>query len=316
MNKHARRALITVTAIVAAVAVGLTTTTVVGVVASEAEKDLIAPYGQLVEVDGKDMNVLITGDGPQTVVLLPGFGTSSPALDFGPLLPGLAADHRVVVVEPFGYGLSDGTDVPRTTANIVEEVHEALQSLDIDSYVLMGHSIAGVYALEYVEQFRDEVEAFVGIDTSVPGQPNMDASFPIGLLSAMRDLGIARLLTAMGSPGPEGDAYTDQDRQQMRLFSNRNGLAPTYLDEMSRIAENFRNAQGTVFPADLPLLLFVEEDNASNPEWAALHEEQAATVTDGTVIALPGEHYLHHTEARAIVDAFVAWEGERMLSSE
>ena len=31
------------------------------------------------------MNVLVTGAGPENAVLLPGFGTSLPVLDFGPL---------------------------------------------------------------------------------------------------------------------------------------------------------------------------------------------------------------------------------------
>lgn len=32
----------------------------------------------------------------------------------------------------------------------------------------MGHSILGVYGLEYVNHYENEVSAFVGIDSSVP----------------------------------------------------------------------------------------------------------------------------------------------------
>ena len=41
----------------------------------------------------------------------------------------LSPFYKVVVVEPFGYGLSDETEKERTTENIVNEIHEALQSL-------------------------------------------------------------------------------------------------------------------------------------------------------------------------------------------
>lgn len=311
MKKSRRRALFVVTAVAAVIAVGLTTTTVVNAVATEAEKDRIRPYGQPVEVDGRSMNVMVTGTGTETVVLLPGFGTSSPVLDFAPLVPGLAEDHRVVIVEPFGYGLSDGTDAPRTTENIVTEVHEALEELGIDEYVLMGHSIAGIYALEYAQRFPEEVTAFVGIDSSVPGQPNMDIAFPTGLLGAVKSLGLVRLLSDVGGSGYDEPVFTDEDREQIALLSTRNSLEPTYLDEMSRIGENFRDALGRTFPADLPVLLFVQSDNATNPDWVSLHERQAATVDDGTVIALPGEHYLHHRQTPAILDAFREWESER-----
>lgn len=315
MKKFAKRALITVTAIGAVIAVGLATTTIVNAVATGVEADRIEPYGETVSVDGHDMNVLITGDGPETIVMLPGFGTASPVLDFEPLVDDLAADHRVVVVEPFGYGLSDGTDRPRTTENIVAEVHEALQSLDIDSYVLMGHSIAGIYGIEFANRYPDEVRAFVGIDTSVPGQPHMDTVFPTGLMGAAKNLGLVRLLTAFGGADDEESVFSAESREQMTLLSNRNSLSPTYLDEMSHIRTNFADAIGTTFPEDLPLLLFAVAENETTPEWLSLHEEQAATVADGTVVPLDGEHYLHHTHSPEIADGYRAWEQARGLSA-
>ena len=311
MKKFAKRALIAVMAIVAVLAVGLATTTIVNVMATEAEAQQIKPYGQKVDVDGKEMNVLVAGDGPEDIVLLPGFGTAAPALDFEPLVSDLATDHRVIVVEPFGYGLSDGTDRERTTENIVTEVHDALVALDVDDYTLMGHSIAGVYAIEFAHRYPDEVTAFVGIDTSVPGQPGMDTQFPTGLLAAAKNLGIARLIGAFDGEGGVDAVYSAEAREQMRLFSHRNSLAPTYLNEMAHISTNFRNALGTSFPKDLPLLLFVEADNGNNDDWFALHERQAAEVLDGTVVPIAGEHYLHHTHSPELAAEFRKWEAAR-----
>ncbi|WP_341942098.1 alpha/beta hydrolase [Microbacterium sp. LWH10-1.2] len=310
MKKSVKRVLVSVTAVAAVIAVGLATTTIVNVVATDAEQERIEPYGQLVEVDGRHMNVVISGKGDETIVLLPGFGTASPALDFAPLVDDLSADHRVVVVEPFGYGLSDGTDRERTTANIVSEVHEALDELDIDRYVLMGHSIAGVYGIELARRYPDEVQAFVGIDSSVPGQPRTDTAFPIGLLGAAKNLGLIRLV-ATSATGYEEDAYSEEVREQLVMLSNRNSLSATYLDEMSHIRTNFADALGTGFAPTLPLLLFVVEHNEEVPEWRELHEKQAASVEDGTVIALDGSHYLHHTQSPRIAEEFRAWEAAR-----
>ncbi|WP_364306658.1 alpha/beta hydrolase [Paenarthrobacter nitroguajacolicus] len=296
-----------VTAVGAVLAVGLATTAVVNVVASEGESHRIESYGQRVSVDGGEMNVLVTGAGQENVVLLPGFGTSSPVLDFGPLVRDLATDHRVIVVEPFGYGLSDGTDKERTTENIVQEVHGALEALDIDRYTLMGHSIAGLYGIEYATRYPEEVTAFVGIDTSVPGQPGMNTQFPTGLMSAAKNLGLLRLMNAASAASDLAD-YTDHAREQMRILTNKNSLSPTYLDEMGHIKTNFERAEGTGFPKDLPLLLFVVAENKQTPEWLELHQRQAASVTNGTVVPLPGEHYLHHTHAGEIVDGFRDWE--------
>ncbi|MDF2507971.1 MAG: alpha/beta hydrolase [Microbacterium sp.] len=316
MKKFAKRALVTVTGITAVLAVGLATTTVVNTVASDLEHDRIESYGQTVTVDGRDMNVLDTGQGAETVVLLPGFGTASPVLDFEPLVADLATDHRVIVVEPFGYGLSDGTARPRTTQNIVTEVHEALQALDVEKYTLMGHSIAGLYGIEFANRYPDEVTAFVGIDSSVPDQPGMDMEFPTDLMATAKNLGLVRVITAISGPGYDFPAYTDDAREQIALISNRNSISPTYLDEMTHIRTNFVDAVGAVFPADLPLLLFVVAHNEKTPSWLSLHEEQAATVSDGTVVPLDGEHYLHHTHSADIVDGFREWEQSRTPSTD
>ncbi|AFR30202.1 hypothetical protein [Arthrobacter sp. Rue61a] len=88
----------------------------------------------------------------------------------------------------------------------------------------------------------------------------------------------------------------------MQMLTNRNSLTPTYLNEMGHIQSNFERALGTGFPKELPLLLFVVAENKQTPEWLELHHRQAASVTDGTVLPLPGEHYLHHTHAKEIAE--------------
>jgi len=95
---------------------------IVDKVASKSEQGKIQSYGQLVPVDGKRMNAVIQGTGEETIVLLPGFGTAAPALDFKPLMDELTPFYKVVVIEPFGYGLSDTTDKERTTENIASEI--------------------------------------------------------------------------------------------------------------------------------------------------------------------------------------------------
>jgi pimeloyl-ACP methyl ester carboxylesterase len=306
MKRFARRAVLAVAAVGIILSLGLATTTVVHAVATSVESDRISPYGTPVAVDGKRMNVMVAGEGPD-IVLLPGFGTASPALDFAPLVAELAADHRVTVVEPFGYGLSDGTEAERTTANIVTEIHDAVSALGLERYTLMGHSIAGIYGIDYANRYPDEVTAFVGIDSSVPGQPGMDAEFPTGLLAAAKDLGLMRLVAAVSGDDYGSPAYSEHDMEQLAMLSNRNSLSPTYLDEMAHIRTNFADAEGTGFPEGLPLLLFVVANNSSNPGWLQLHEEQAGAVSDGTVVPIDGEHYLHHAHAEEIAAGFRAW---------
>lgn len=300
MRKPWRIALTTVGAIIAIPALLLATAAVINVIATAVEKDSIESYGQFVPVDGKQMNVVVSGTGDETIVLLPGLGTAAPGLDFGPLIDELDDTYRVVAVEPFGTGLSDATEAPRTAENITREVHEALQQLDVDRFALMGHSIAGIYALNYAAAYHDELTAFVGIDSSVPDQPGMDDPVPTSTLVTLRHLGITRILTAIAGDPYAGLPYDDHVKEQMSLLTTKNATASTLIDEMDHIPANFAAVSGMTFPPDLPVLLFVVSDDAEVPGWMALHEEQAASVDFGQVIPMAGEHYLHHTLSKEI----------------
>lgn len=300
-SRFFRRATRIAVALVAAFVILLGATTVWHQAALAREATELPEYGRLVEVEGKQMNVVVSGNGPTTIVLVPGFGTAAPALDFGPLIAELSPSARVIAVEPFGYGLSDPTDTPRTAERIVTEIHSAVAGLGVQRYVLMGHSIGGIYGLTWAELFGDELIGFVGIDSSVPGQANMDTRFPTGLMAVARFTGVARIAAGLGGDGLDPALYDDETRRDMALLSNRNSFGPTYLDEMTHIASNFREARGTAFPPALPLLLFAQAgENPGQPEWIPLHEQQAASVEDGELVLLPGSHYLHHTHAAEI----------------
>ncbi|WP_334149599.1 alpha/beta fold hydrolase [Microbacterium sp.] len=295
MRKPWRIALTTIGAIVAVPVLALAATSIVNVVATNVEAGDITPYGEKVSVDGKEMNVLVSGTGDETIVLLPGLGTAAPALDFQPLIAALDDTYRVVAVEPFGTGLSDQTDVPRTAENITGEIHAALQQLGVDRYTLMGHSISGIYALTYTAVYQDEVTAFVGIDSSVPDQPGSDEAIPTSVIVTLGNLGITRILSGVAEDPYAGLPYDEATKAQMALLTNRNAAAPTLVDEMDRTPANFAAVSGATFPASLPLLLLVATEDADVEGWLSLHEAQAASVDHGTLIELPGSHYLHHT---------------------
>ena len=306
MRKPLKITLLTIGALLAIPVVTLATTSIVNVVATKSDLAAITSYGTLVPVEGKQMNVVDTGGTGETIVLLPGLGTAAPGLDFGPLIDQLDGSYRVIAVEPFGTGLSDQTDSPRTSQNIAHEVHEALQQLGVDRYVLMGHSIAGIYALSYAAEYADELVAFVGIDSSVPNQPGWDEPIPTDGLVALRDLGVIRALSWISGetdPGP----FDDRTAEQMRLLTTRNSTSPTMLDEMDRSRSNFGAARDLAFPTTLPVLLFVVKNDAELDGWRELHDKQAASVDHGQVVALDGEHYLHHTQSPAIADDTAAF---------
>ena len=310
MKKTLRVILIAIAGIVIAIGLFLTIVFIVNMISSQAEQAKIEPYGQLVSVDGKKMNVAIQGNGEETVVLLPGYGTAAPALDFKLLVDELSPYYKVVAIEPFGYGLSDETDKERSTDNIVSEIHEALQQLQIDRYILMGHSIAGIYGINYVNQYPNEVRAFVGIDSSVPTQPGMDVAFPLKTFEFLKKSGLLRLGINVSGDPYAALPFDEHTKEQMIMLMKKNANSDTMLNEMKHISANFKGAQHLTFPNKLPVLLFIEDSNTSVAGWEALHEEQVKDAEYWKVIKLEVDHYLHHTQSKAIADSFRAFMQE------
>ena len=290
-------------AIVIAIMLFLAIVYTMNIISSHSEQKRIESYGQYVSVDGKKMNVFIQGEGEETIVLLPGFGTAAPALDFKLLIDELSLSYKVVAIEPFGYGLSDGTKKERTTENIVGEVHDALQKLNINRYMLMGHSIAGIYGIDYVNKYPNEVTAFVGIDSSVPTQPGMDVKLPIKKLKFLKKSGLLRMMLNQGADPYASLSFDDKTVEQMILISNKNINNDTTLNEMDHIASNFKGAHDLTFPKELPLLLFVQENNVEVKGWIPLHEGQIKDSLHGKVITMDGSHYLHHTQFKEIASS-------------
>lgn len=84
MKKRTKISLIVAAALVLTPAVAVGAMATVNAAATNSEAPQITPYGERVSVDGRGMNVVVSGDHDRTVVLLPGLGTAAPGLDFAP----------------------------------------------------------------------------------------------------------------------------------------------------------------------------------------------------------------------------------------
>ncbi|MBM7687696.1 alpha/beta hydrolase [Enterococcus ureilyticus] len=290
--------------IVCLIVLGFIVVTMTGVyithqISLRSEVNQIKDYGEKIAVFDGTMNVLDEGKGPETIVLLPGYGTASPGMDFKALINELKNKYRVVTIEPFGYGLSSQTKRERSAAKIIEEIQTVVAKLKIDSFILMGHSIAGIYGLNYVNQYPENVKAFVGIDTSVPNQawPGFNDTLP----NFIQKSGLMRVLVKINPESFKVEGMSEETFEQLRMLNMKNLSNETVRKEGKALDDTFKDAKKLTFPKNLPLLLFVAKENdASLANWLGLHEEQAASVSKGKVVELSGTHYLHHNQAETM----------------
>jgi pimeloyl-ACP methyl ester carboxylesterase len=269
--------------------------------AERSERSTLPTYGERVAVEGGHLNVYRHGETGPTIVMLTGYGTPAPALDFGPLIRELEG-FQVVVVEGFGYGYSDTEAPPRTIENITSELHEAVAALDLEEpYILLGHSIAGIYDLYYANQYPEEVSAVIGIDASLPGQINGLAGQGNSANRLVATTGLLRAVTVV-MPSliePDGTGFTAKEREQMRAMTLWNWANPAILDEAKHGARNFSVVEDMTYPADIPVLSFIKEEG-SQAGWRNLHQAQLENRAHGELVELDGGHYLHWTHAREL----------------
>ena len=266
---------------------------------NEAKK--IMPIENFVEIDGKKLSYKVSRKGDKIIVLLPGYMTASPIIDFKPLTDELEKDYQVVTIEPLGYGLSDDTDKKRSVENLTEEVHKVVEAEGLKNYILMGHSIFGVYSLNYIQTYPDEVEAFVGIDSSIPAQSGADDNQE-GTISLLSKSGLFRLLSS-ASPDMLGTpAGIDAELQtQYKYLALRNIGSNATMNEAKIMPENFEKTKNMTYPKELPVLyLLASESTDSDPNWLSIHEEMVKESKKAEIKTLEGTHYLHHTKAKEI----------------
>ncbi len=141
--------------------------------AKETIANYIAENITFANVEGQKMSAYITGDGDHTIVLLRGHNDPCPTLTLSPLADALGTQNKVIILDYFGCGFSDSTDKERTAENYVYEIRTALQDLGVQGpYILAAHELSGLYAQLYAEMYPEEVEAIVGLDSSVAEQPD------------------------------------------------------------------------------------------------------------------------------------------------
>lgn len=128
-------------------------------------------------IDGVTTSVLaerkvehvVAGSGRPAVVLESGLGGR---LEWwSKVLPGIATETTVFAYNRPGIGASAPATTPRDGVTIVEELRATLRAKGIaPPYVLVGHSIGGLYVQLYARRHPHEVAGLVLIDSTHPEQ--------------------------------------------------------------------------------------------------------------------------------------------------
>jgi len=231
---------------------------------------------QRVDIGGRNLNMLIGGKGAPAVVFEGGFGAG--IASWSTVQSKIAEFAQTLSYDRAGLNQSDLGPQPRSAKQIAGDLHAALQKVGIKPpYVLVGHSLGGVFVRVFADLYPQEVAGMVLID---PSQETFDEWFRIHQPARQRDL------EATISKAPQG------------IRAESSALDATYAQ-----------ARAAKMPSGIPVTLLSATQDDSMPEearkvWIEKHKEWLATIPGSKhIIAEKSGHFIQVQEPAMVIDA-------------
>lgn len=138
-------------------------------VRARVARELPAP-GQLVDIGGRRIQLDCRGTGTPTVVLESGLDALG-SLSWSAVQDSIATTTRVCAYARAGILWSDSAAAPFNTIGAASDLHAALKRAGEEApFVLVGHSIGGLYIVKYTELYGADIAGLVLVDSSHPDQ--------------------------------------------------------------------------------------------------------------------------------------------------
>jgi pimeloyl-ACP methyl ester carboxylesterase len=255
------------------------------------------------------------------LVFLTGAGLGSAYYELKSVWEPLAEDFNIATVDYLGYGYSDTTREERSDQNVVSEIYAALHGAGVEGpYVLIAHSLGGLYAMKFASLYPDEVAAFVGLDNTVPGQqPPEDYEGDLtsedgGLhptYTVLRFMGLVRLerwINGDDSILLPANPLLDEAEQDHDWLLDNTKLDLRLLDnESSWFLRNDRDLASQRFAAAIPTLMILAQGTIDSlreigyPDWVQVHQAVASEHPQSRIVTMDGEHMIYLDDPDQVV---------------
>lgn len=263
------------------------------------------PRGSLIDIGGYRLSVQCDGEGLPVVVLDAGLGGASS--DWRKVQPALATTNRTCIYDRAGYGRSESSPLPRTSARIAAELRTLLMRAQLPPpYLLVGHSFGGYNVRLFAGLFPGDTAGLVLVDS--PHEAQAEALFEQGVLGFLDPQGWLRALWSpdlLSSLPAETSAIAELLGMQAKTWH-------TILNEAAAFDISGQELEATPLPANIPLgvlmhgrRIFPEGavGDGLEQDWLHGNRELVRAQTLGRfAIAPESGHFIHADQPELIVD--------------
>ena len=297
-----------------------------------SDRSYVTP-ARLVNVGhGRKMNILCVGNGTPTVIFDAGLGDQIRA--WATVQPQIAQRTRACSYDRAGLGFSDPSGRPGTSMNAVDDLHELLIAASIKPpYVLVGHSLGGMYVRLYADKYRSKVAGIVLVDPVSEEQGRRYTALDVSTKTLNERyvewihsecipaaaMGFDRMSEifkrCVGDPDPHFSAvFNDALAENESTAGHFQAVWSEWANVFTTSSDQVRSARRSF--DSMPLIVLSrapfglqpnetqEMRDAKNRLWMELHDDLAHLSARGVNRVVPGAgHYIQFDRPAAVVGA-------------
>lgn len=246
------------------------------------EKVFLEPPGEMVEVNGHNMHVLLSGneESEYTLVFMHSARITDDSIALHPLFKELS-DYRLAYVDRSGFGFSEESGAPRDIETMLSETRAALAGAGLSApYILVPSGTAGLEAIYWAEKYPEEVQGIIGIGMDYPEEfdgivEEQYCTFFDYLMMKSSYIGVQRLIKSV-YPTNAWAYYTELEMSKRRALISKNYYTEDMYNEDLATIQNAAAVKEAGFPTDIPVCLiyanpitepYINEDSEMKEEY-------------------------------------------------
>lgn len=252
------------------------------------EKTFLEAPGEMIEVNGHDMHVLLSGneESEYTLVFMHSAQLVDDSIALKPLFKELS-DYRLAYVDRSGYGYSEESGAARDIDTILDETRSALSGAGLKApYILVPCGTAGLEALYWADRYPEEVSGIIGIGMNYPEEfdgmvEEQYCTFFDYLLMKGSYIGVQRLVKSV-YPANTWAYYTELEMTKRKALISRGYYTQDMYNEDLETISNAEKVKEAGWPEDIPVCLiyanplmepFVSQDSETKEEYEKTIQE-------------------------------------------